>query len=104
MRQRKVQRAKRKGNLDDGLRDQERAPDFFEEDLGLGNWNVKGASTSFPWAGPFSSPVGGRTPHPGQRGILTYQNDSQDISQVLSVNNKNEITLKIQPCVGCRKS
>lgn len=67
MKQGKVWKAKRKGNLNDGLRGQEMVPDFLEEDLGLGSWSSKGGSASFPWDGLFPSPVGGRTPHPGQR-------------------------------------
>lgn len=59
VKQGKVRRAKRKDNSDDGLRDQEMVPDFFEEDLGLGSWSTKGGSASFPWPGPFPSPVGG---------------------------------------------
>lgn len=68
------------GSLDDGIRDQEMIPSFFDEDLGLRSWRVKGGSASFPWAGPFPSPMGGRTPHPGQRGVLTCPNDSLNIS------------------------
>ena len=81
LKQGKAWRARRKGSLHDGIRDQEMMPSFFDENLGLGSWSVKGGSASFPWAGPFPSPVGGRTPHPGQRGVLTCQNDSQNISR-----------------------